>query len=76
MWELSLSSGLQGGECCLCWTRELAEGCVIDEKRGRTYVFQAIEILVSFATDFAFVRFLLFHAERSRVGSGGFGVDD
>ena len=39
-----------------------------------TYIFQSIQILISLATDIAFVRLLLFHAESSRVRGGGFWV--
>jgi hypothetical protein len=39
-----------------------------------TYIFQSIQILISLATDIAFVGFLLFHAKSSGVRSGGFRI--
>lgn len=39
-------------------------------------VFQAIKIFVAFATYFASIGFVLFHAQRSGVGGMGFWVDD
>ncbi len=41
-----------------------------------TYVFQPIQILVSLATDIAFVRLLLFHAESSWVGGRSLRIHD
>lgn len=39
-------------------------------------VFQAIKVFVAFATYFAPIGFVLFHAQRSGVGGMGFWVDD
>lgn len=39
-------------------------------------VFQAIKVFVAFATYFASIGFVLFHAQRSGVGGMGFWVDD
>lgn len=39
-------------------------------------VFQAIEVFVAFATYFAFIGFVLFHAKCSGVWGMGFWVDD
>lgn len=39
-------------------------------------VFEAVEILVALAADFASVWFLLLHAHCAGVGDGGDGVDD
>ena len=41
-----------------------------------TYIFETVKVLVSFATNFAFVRLLLFHAKRSRIRSRRFWVHD
>ena len=39
-------------------------------------VFEAIEVLVAFATVVAAVRFVLFHADGARVWGQGIGIDD
>lgn len=39
-------------------------------------VFEAVEILVTFATDFASVGLLLFHADGSRIGDGCGGINN
>ena len=39
-------------------------------------VFEAVEVLVPFAADFAAVGLFLFHTEGTRIRSGCFGVDD
>ena len=39
-------------------------------------VFQAIEVFVAFATYFASIRFVLFHAQSAGVGSMGFWVNN
>ena len=45
----------------------LAEASTVT--RMMTYVFETIQILVSFTADLTFVRLLLLHAEGSRVRS-------
>jgi hypothetical protein len=41
-----------------------------------TYIFETVQVLVSLATNFAFVRLLLLHAECSRVRSRSFWIHD
>ena len=41
-----------------------------------TYIFQAVQILVAFATDLAFVRLLLFHTECAWIWCRGFRIDN
>lgn len=41
-----------------------------------TYVFQPVQILVTFPASLAVERLFLLHAQRSGVGSASFGVDD
>jgi hypothetical protein len=65
MWLLSFSSGLQGGECCLCYSdvSRSAERKI----REAAYIFESVKILVALATNLAFVRLLLFHTQSTRV---------
>jgi hypothetical protein len=42
----------------------------------RFVIFEAVQILVTFAADLAFVWLLFFHSEGSGIRRGGFGIDN
>jgi hypothetical protein len=73
-WPFSFMSGLHGGECCLC--------CRGISRRSKgfsgeqTHIFETVQVLVSLATNFALVGFLLLHAHCSWVWSRCLGVDN
>lgn len=73
-WLLSFNSGLQGGECCLCYS--VSVGGRTQGGEEETYVFETVEVLVTLAADLTLIWLLLFHAESAWVGRRGFRVDD
>lgn len=68
-------SGSHMGECCLCCIRRQFIVSLFDES-SNTYVFEAIQVLVAFATDVTLEGFLFLHAKGAGIGCRGLGVDN